>query len=100
MTSAPTTIRDSGTSTIKSGVSHGWDRYGTGNLANTATPRRVGSLRHYQGAGKLRGESLCGGKVFEKPSNVIALTVTTARDVMICYCPLAVKVMHVFEATA
>ena len=57
-------------------------------------------MRHYQGAGKLRGESLCGGKVFEKPSNVIALAVTTAWDVMICYCPLAVKVMHVFEATA
>ena len=83
-------------------MSHGRDRYGTGNLANTATPRRVGSftVRHYQGAGKLRGESLCGGKVFEKPSNVIALAVTTAWDVMICYCPLAVKVMHVFEATA
>ena len=44
-------------------MSHGWDRYGTGNLANTATPRRVGSLRHYQGAGKFRGESLGGSKV-------------------------------------
>jgi hypothetical protein len=84
-----------------SGVSHGSDRYSTGNFANTDTPRRIGAftVRRYQGAVKLRGEGLGGGKVFEKPSNVIALAVTTAWDVMICYCPLAVKVMHVFETT-
>jgi hypothetical protein len=82
-------------------VSYGYRTDSVGNLANTDAPRRIGAftVRRYQGAGKLRGEGLGGGKVFEKPSNVIALAVTTAWDVMICYCPLAVKVMHVFETT-
>jgi hypothetical protein len=52
----------------------------------------------YQRSGKLRRECLSGGKVFKAPSDVIVLTVATARYVVICDPALAVKLVHVVEA--
>jgi hypothetical protein len=46
----------------------------------------------------LRRECLSGGKVFKTPSDVIVLTVATARYVVIYDSALAVKDMHVIEA--
>jgi hypothetical protein len=58
------------------------------------------SSGQYQCAGKLRRECFSAGKVFEAPTNVIALTVSTARHMAICKPALTVKCMHVIEAAA